>query len=46
MPDIQNTDASRTDMVALIMEAFARGGISAERRSPTEVLLRLPGGNP
>ncbi|MFL1377559.1 MULTISPECIES: hypothetical protein [unclassified Nocardiopsis] len=46
MSDTQNPDGPRPDLVALIVEAFARAEIGAERRSSTEVLIPLPEAEP
>lgn len=46
MSDTQVPDGPRPDLVALIVDEFARAEISAERRSSTEVLVHLPQGEP
>ncbi|CAL9463720.1 hypothetical protein SUDANB121_02705 [Nocardiopsis dassonvillei] len=46
MSETQIPDGPRPDLVALIVEAFARAEINAERRSSTEVLIHLPEAEP
>ncbi|MDT0327144.1 hypothetical protein [Nocardiopsis lambiniae] len=46
MSETQTPDRLRPDIVELVLEAFARVDITAERRSPTLVLIHLPGAEP
>ncbi|MFY7064490.1 hypothetical protein ACOQFV_01355 [Nocardiopsis changdeensis] len=46
MSDTQSPGGPRPDLVALIVEAFARAEITAERRSSTEVLIHIPEAEP